>query len=82
MREEVKSLKKSGADSQQQLVDKIVKRSGQQLNDVMRRESKSRAEATSAEARAVAEQAMAQEMKRVAPMASQELAKVRRSFWR
>ncbi len=66
----MKALKKSSGDSQQQLLDKFVKRSGQQLHDVLRKESKSR----EAEAAKV-EQAMAQEMRRVAPQASQELAK-------
>ncbi len=73
LRDEVKALKKtSGGDSQQQLLDKYVKRSGQQLNDALKREAKHGAEADGGRM----EQAMAHQMKRVAPMASQELAKV------
>ncbi len=73
LRDEVKALKKTtGGDSQQQLLDKYVKRSGQQLSDALKREAKHRAEVDGGRM----EQAVAHEMKRVAPMASQELAKV------
>ncbi len=71
LRDEVKTLKKNANsnDSQQQLLEKFMKRSGQQLNDILKREAKARDDGGKLE------QVVAQEMKKIPAMASQELAK-------
>jgi len=86
LREEVKILKteaSSQQQSQQQLLDKYVKRSGQQLNDALKRDAKQKTEAVVAGVAAAIKtegvgdlrERFGQELKRVAPSLAAELSR-------